>query len=151
MAKELVRQQLGNYRLVNLLGRGDFAEVYLGQHIRLSTQAAIKVLHTHLSAEKIKDFQQEAEMIAKLVHPHMAPEQIKLHRRRESDQYALAVVTYEWLAGKLPFLGTPEEIANKHLTIEPPSLRQKLPNLGVSVENVVFKALAKDLKQRFPS
>src|SRR5260370_11841983 len=71
MANELVRQQLGNYRLVSLLGRGDFAEVYLGQHIRVSTQAAIKVLHTHLSAEKINDFQQEAEMIAKLVHPHI--------------------------------------------------------------------------------
>src|SRR5207237_3952109 len=40
-----VGQQFGNYRLIRLLGRGTFAEVYLGQHMRLNTQAAIKVLH----------------------------------------------------------------------------------------------------------
>ncbi len=51
MAKDLIGQQLGNYRLVSLLGRGGFAEVYLGQYIRLSMQAAIKVLHAHLSDE----------------------------------------------------------------------------------------------------
>ena len=41
-----VGQQIGNYRLVRLLGSGGFAEVYLGQHVRLaSKQAAIKLLH----------------------------------------------------------------------------------------------------------
>jgi serine/threonine protein kinase len=29
-----VGQQLGNYRLVSLLGQGGYAEVYLGQHVR---------------------------------------------------------------------------------------------------------------------
>ncbi len=52
MMKDLIGQQLGNYRLVSLLGRGGFAEVYLSQHIRLRTQAAIKVLHTHLSTPR---------------------------------------------------------------------------------------------------
>ena len=36
-------QQLGNYRLVRLLGQGGFADVYLGEHIYLGTSAAIKV------------------------------------------------------------------------------------------------------------
>lgn len=71
MTKDLIGQQLGNYRLVSLLGRGGFAEVYLGQHVRLSMQAAIKVLHAHLSDEEIKGFQHEAETIAKLIHPHI--------------------------------------------------------------------------------
>jgi eukaryotic-like serine/threonine-protein kinase len=40
-----VGQQLGNYHLIRFLGRGNFVDIYLGEHIHLSTQAAIKVLH----------------------------------------------------------------------------------------------------------
>jgi serine/threonine protein kinase len=36
-----VGQQLGNYQIIQLLGQGNFSEVYLGQHIHLHTQAAI--------------------------------------------------------------------------------------------------------------
>src|SRR5215472_635192 len=64
-----VGQQLGNYQLVSLLGQGGYAEVYLGQHLRLSLQAAIKVLHAHLTGSEAEHFQQEAETIAALVHP----------------------------------------------------------------------------------
>jgi serine/threonine protein kinase len=46
-------QQLGNYRLVRLLGRGGFAEVYLGQHLKLRRLSAIKVLHAYLSEKEI--------------------------------------------------------------------------------------------------
>jgi tetratricopeptide (TPR) repeat protein len=63
-----VGQHLGNYRLVRLLGQGGFAEVYLGQHVRLDLQAAIKVLHTHLSEQEADHFQQEAQTIARLAH-----------------------------------------------------------------------------------
>ena len=64
-----VGQQFGNYRLVSLLGQGGYAEVYLGQHVRFNQQAAIKVLHAHLSEQEIEHFQQEAETIATLAHP----------------------------------------------------------------------------------
>src|SRR5437667_1195629 len=62
-------EQLGNYRLVSLLGQGGYAEVYLGQHVRLDLQAAIKVLHTHLTGSEAEHFQQEAQTIARLAHP----------------------------------------------------------------------------------
>src|SRR5437899_1367888 len=62
-------QQLGNYRLVSLLGQGGYAEVYLGQHVRLNQQAAIKVLHAHLTGSEAEHFQQEAQTVATLVHP----------------------------------------------------------------------------------
>src|SRR6266852_8057858 len=64
-----VGQQLGNYRLVSLLGQGGYAEVYLGQHVRLELQAAIKLLHTYLTGSEAAQFQQEAQTIAKLTHP----------------------------------------------------------------------------------
>jgi len=64
-----VGQQLGNYRLASLLGQGGYAEVYLGQHVRFKQQAAIKVLHAHLSEQEVEHFQQEAETIATLAHP----------------------------------------------------------------------------------
>lgn len=67
-----VGQQLGNYRLVRLLGRGGFAEVYLGHHLRLDTQAAIKVLYTRLATkDEVESFEQEARTIAHLKHPHI--------------------------------------------------------------------------------
>src|SRR5215470_19464724 len=59
----------GNYHLVALLGRGGYAEVYLGQHLRLNQQAAIKVLHAHLTETEAEHFQHEAQTIATLVHP----------------------------------------------------------------------------------
>ncbi len=67
-------QHLGNYCLVQLLGQGGFAEVYLGEHIHLGTQAAIKLLHTQLAGEETDAFRKEARTIARLVHPHKASE-----------------------------------------------------------------------------
>jgi WD40 repeat protein/serine/threonine protein kinase len=66
-----VGQQLGNYRLLRLLGRGGFAEVYLGEHIYLKRLAAIKVLHTSLEDEDIEPFLAEAQLLARLNHPHI--------------------------------------------------------------------------------
>lgn len=65
---DLIGQQLGNYRLMRLLGRGGFAEVYLGEHIHLGAQAAIKVLHTHLGSQDVEQFRSEARTIVRLVH-----------------------------------------------------------------------------------
>lgn len=249
-------QRIGNYRLVQLLGRGGFAEVYLAEHIHLNTQAAVKLLNTQLANEGIESFRNEARMIAGLVHPYivrvldfgvensvpylvmdyapngtlrqrhlkgsrlplqlvvryiqqiaralqyaheqrlihrdikpenmlvgrnnevllsdfgialvaqsshyqqtqniagtlayMAPEQIQAHPRPASDQYSLGIVVYEWLAGQRPFQGTMTEIAIKHATAVPPSLRLFAPDLPPAVEHVVLRALQKDPHARFP-
>ncbi len=66
-----VGQQLGNYRLLRLIGRGSFAEVYLGEHLHLGTQAAIKLLHAHLTGEDSEQLRREARMMARLMHPHI--------------------------------------------------------------------------------
>ncbi len=64
-----INQQLGNYRLIQLLGRGSFADVYLGEHIHLNTQAAIKVLDMRLTNDDMGEFLNEARTIARLKHP----------------------------------------------------------------------------------
>jgi predicted ATPase/serine/threonine protein kinase/DNA-binding CsgD family transcriptional regulator len=63
-----VGQQLGNYRLLRLLGRGGFAEVYLGEHVYLNSHAALKVLHTVLKDEEQASFLKEAQTLVRLSH-----------------------------------------------------------------------------------
>ena len=254
---DFVGQQLGNYRLVRLLGQGGFADVYLGEHLYLNTKAAIKILQTRLTNEDSSNFQNEARTIASLMHPnivrvldfglegtmpylvmdyapngtlrqrlpkgvplpperllpyvkqlasallyaherklvhrdvkpenmllgsnnevllsdfgiatasqssrydgtgqvvgtasYMAPEQILGKPVTASDQYALGVVVYEWLSGDRPFLGTFTEVASQHMFAPPPPLRQKVPSLPPSFEEIVMVALAKEPRQRFDS
>jgi WD40 repeat protein/tRNA A-37 threonylcarbamoyl transferase component Bud32 len=64
-------QRLGNYHLIHLLGEGGFAEVYLGEHVFLGTQAAIKVLLMRLADEEMEGFLKEARTIAGLTHPNI--------------------------------------------------------------------------------
>jgi serine/threonine protein kinase len=64
-------QQLGNYRLLRLLGRGGFAEVYLGEHVYLKRRAALKVLHIALEEGDVQHFLAEARVLARLDHPHI--------------------------------------------------------------------------------
>jgi serine/threonine protein kinase len=82
-------QQIGSYRLIRRLGFGGFASVYLGQHVRISTQqAAIKLLH--ILDVDTKKFQQEAETTAALVHPHI----IRLFDYDFHDQMPFLVMDY---------------------------------------------------------
>ena len=82
-------QQIGSYRLIQLLGRGGFASVYLGQHVRIATkQAAIKLLH--IFDVDTKKFHQEAETIAALDHPNI----IRLIDFDFHDQMPFLVIDY---------------------------------------------------------
>src|SRR5690348_5879688 len=64
-------QRIGNYHLHRLLGKGSFAEVYLGEHLYLKTSAAIKVLHGSLSEKDEHLFLSESQTVAQLVHPNI--------------------------------------------------------------------------------
>jgi serine/threonine protein kinase len=65
-------RQLGNYQVIRPIGRGGFADVYLGEHVYLKTQVAIKVLQTKVAGEEdLEGFLKEARTIAHLVHPHI--------------------------------------------------------------------------------
>ncbi len=82
---------------------------------------------------------------------YMAPEQFMGRVRPASDQYALAVVIYEWICGSAPFNGDIAELYYKHTHIAPPPLHLKASNIVPAVERVILKALAKDPRDRFLS
>jgi serine/threonine protein kinase len=64
-------QRFGNYTLRRLIGRGGFAEVYLGEHRYLKTPAAVKILTTPLTQGEIAQFRNEARLMMSLEHPHI--------------------------------------------------------------------------------
>ena len=80
---------------------------------------------------------------------YSAPEQIGGNPLPASDQYALAVMVYQWLCGRCPFSGTPLTICFQHLQTPPPRLRDQVPSIPYAVEQVVLKALSKDPRRRF--
>src|SRR5690348_8740914 len=83
--------------------------------------------------------------------PYVAPEQVQGKPCFASDQYALGVLTYEWLTGVRPFEGSAWELIQQHLTAAPPPLRERCPDLPVTVEQVVLRALAKNPQERYVS
>lgn len=61
---------LGKYRVIRCLGGGAFAEVYQAEHIHLPGHfVAVKMLTAHFAVEDIRQFQQEAQILAHLNHP----------------------------------------------------------------------------------
>jgi serine/threonine protein kinase len=66
-----VGQQFGHYQLSRLLGKGGFAEVYLGSHIYLGSEAAIKVILNELSEQDKELFRIEGRTLVRLIHPHI--------------------------------------------------------------------------------
>ena len=66
-----IGQTFGNYQVLRLLGRGNFADVYLGEHRFLDISAAIKLLHVQIAANTHETFLREARTLARLQHPHI--------------------------------------------------------------------------------
>jgi serine/threonine-protein kinase len=81
---------------------------------------------------------------------YMSPEQGAGRRKLDgrSDLYSLACMTYEMLAGRPPFLGSPQEVLARHAMDPPPRLVAARPDVPPGLEQVVTKALAKKPGQR---
>ena len=84
---------------------------------------------------------------------YLSPEQARGGTAtKKSDIYALGIVLFELLTGRLPFSGeSAVAIALKHLQTETPSVRSVVPSIPQSLENVVMKATAKDPRNRYQS
>jgi len=82
---------------------------------------------------------------------YMAPEQFDGVAGPESDQYALAVMIYYFLAGRPPFEGEPMRLMNQHLTAEPPPITRFNAAFPQGIVPVFSRALAKKPQDRYPS
>ncbi len=70
----------------------------------------------------------------------------------KSDLYSLGVVMYEMLTGKVPFdADTPVSVALKHMQekpVEPKELNENIPQV---VNDIIMKAMQKDINLRYQS
>jgi serine/threonine protein kinase len=82
---------------------------------------------------------------------YMAPEQFSARFSPASDQYALAVMTFQLLAGRPPFDGDLATLTRAHMYESPPSLHAINPAVPAAVDAVITRALAKDPKDRYPT
>ncbi len=84
---------------------------------------------------------------------YMAPEQGRGDKvDGRSDLYAVGVILFQLLTGRLPFEGdSPTQVVMMHLTVPAPDPRQIAPrrNIPSSLAEVVKRALAKKAGQRF--
>ena len=84
---------------------------------------------------------------------YLAPEQLAGQQCdcSTSDQYALALMIYEWICGEYPFKGDWLRATLQRLDALPPPSREKAPMFPREVEAVVMRGLEKDPQKRFAS
>ena len=83
--------------------------------------------------------------------PYRAPEHLQGTCSAASDQYALAVMAYEWLCGRRPYQATEAEALLRQQEQEPlPPPRSLNQDISPAVEQVLLQALARDPDERFP-
>jgi serine/threonine protein kinase len=86
---------------------------------------------------------------------YMAPEQAlgkTASVDHRGDQYALAVITYEMLAGRTPFAGEDVmDVLRQVISADPPPIEQLAPHVSSDIGDVLRRGLSKDPEHRFPS
>lgn len=86
---------------------------------------------------------------------YMSPEQCMGNLNQidhRSDIYSLGIILYEMLCGQPPFRGkSSSELLIQHVTAEPASPRQFLPDIPPHIEFTILKALQKDRLDRIQS
>lgn len=84
---------------------------------------------------------------------YLSPEQARGgYSDEKSDIYSLGVTLYEMLSGRVPFVGdNTVSVALLHIQSEPIPLRELDPNIPVSIERIVQKAMQKKPERRYLS
>ncbi|MDE7266511.1 MAG: Stk1 family PASTA domain-containing Ser/Thr kinase [Lachnospiraceae bacterium] len=118
------------------------------QNIIISKEGKVKV--TDFGIAKAASSNTITSNVMGSVH-YTSPEQARGGFSDEkSDIYSLGITMFEMLAGRVPFNGdTTVSIAIKHIQDEMPDIREFVPDLPISVENIVKKCTQKSPDRRY--
>lgn len=93
----LIGKTLGKYQIVEHLGHGGMAEVYLCQQVNLERQVALKILHPFLAEDAgfVTRFQREARLVAALRHPNI----VQVYDFDHNEEYGIYYMVMEYIPG----------------------------------------------------
>jgi len=124
------------------------------ENIMVDEQDNIKLIDFGIAGDAAARRLTYANFTATLGTPnYISPEQVKGKRGDgRSDLYAMGVILYEMLTGKLPFSGpNPMAAMNERLLNHPVPPRVADPSVSPELQEVIYRALERDPRNRYPS
>ena len=121
-------------------------------NIMLTRQGKVKVLDFGIARAVAETFDDIATTTSILgTAAYFSPEQAQGQKVDiRTDLYAVGIVLFEMLTGKVPFTGdTAVAVAHQHIHAHPPAPSSLNPKVSLALDQVVFTALAKDKADRF--
>ncbi|MFA7699778.1 serine/threonine-protein kinase [Mycoplasmopsis synoviae] len=124
-------------------------------NIYITIDGKIKIIDFGISIEDDVDQQRFTRESSVACSPFfMAPEIVNRNKpiNKSVDIYAIGILFYEMITGKVPFKGkTASETIKKHLSSEIPNPQSEVEEIPNSVVNIIYKALQKDPEKRYKS
>ncbi|HEM5454202.1 Stk1 family PASTA domain-containing Ser/Thr kinase [Streptococcus suis] len=122
------------------------------QNVLLTSNGVAKVTDFGIAVAFAETSLTQTNSMLGSVH-YLSPEQARGSKATiQSDIYAMGIILFEMLTGRIPYDGdSAVTIALQHFQKPLPSVREENANVPQALENVVLKATAKKLNERYKS